>query len=246
MLDLLEREIRFHDITPLSGERYRFNEKDLSYDDIISLLKNRAEQNKTLLLSLWMEIKSIAQEKSFGHAEEYTVRLFLPAVESLYRMALSFTSLFKRGVVGSLYAVMCKDSADLSSRFMRKFIEYRLGIEWTHHLIMKDNYICAVLADYKKQKSASLMPVARGTPGPWSNLDLPYGERVYPWSQVEDELTSRTKQREAQPRYTMGLESYNNPRVGEGFVWEEVRRYPYDFDSEEDNIYPHRNLLWKS
>lgn len=247
MRNIIEKELIIKGVIPLDRGTFQIDSRDMSLVDALAFFKESITSNKKLLLVLWQELQEIIKlPTGGGNVDEYLVRLFLPAIDSLYRLSLCFDKLHNNGVVADLYNILCMDSASISSRFMIKIFEYKLGIEWLHHLILKELYIISLLKEYKKQMLLPKEIIATGTGGPWANLDHPMDERVYEWDDIDEEITGRMKDRQNQPRYHLGLENYNSPRINEGFYWEEVRRFPYDFDDEDDNPYPHRNLLWKS
>lgn len=246
MIDLLEKELRIRGITPLEGGKFRIDDAEMLAPQAIRFFTDKANKNKSLLLGLWQELSSILSHPSVGAGDQNSQRLFIPALESLHHLASYFDTLHDQGIVDAIYAALCRDIATFSGRFMMRVVEYRLGIEWTHHLIMRDLYLSAVLRRYLKLFPQVGVTTASGVGGPWSNLDLPMQERVFEWDDIAEEMEGRTKDRQSQPRYYMGLEDYHSPRVKEGFYWEEHRRFPYDFNDEDNNPYPHRNLLWKS
>ena len=84
--------------------------------------------------------------------------------------------------------------------------------------------------------------LARGVTGPYSNLNLPIQERVYPFKELE--LGERTKIKQKQRRYRKGFENYHGGRFSEGHYWRELRNEPFSwYNRSFDDPYPSRSLL---
>lgn len=249
----LDLEIYLHNIHPSQDGCYVFEQKKMKSEDLISFLKNRIKNNKSTILKIWNEINdyivsyNIAyKDKLFdSNIEEKYINVFINSLKGLYSLCINFNKLHSFGLVSNLYSCINKDIVYFSSSFVLKIIDYKIVIEWLHHLILRDIYIIDLI---KKNSHISNVKTARGTSGPWSNLDLPMKERVYEWDDdgIEEEISGRTQQRKKQERYWAGLEDYNSPRIRDGFVWREIRNDPYLFDDEDENTYPHRNVLWSS
>lgn len=247
MIETLQKELVAKGVLHSSEGEYIIDGKKMSYDDAVRFFLLRSKENKTLLLTLWSELSQILRKPGLGEYSERMCDIFLYALKHLYNLASLFPKLQNNGTTAVLYSALCRDISDFPSHIMKMVISYNLGIEWSHHLIMRDLYVLSLLRKHKALGLGGLrVTTASGSSGPWANLDLPMKERFYGWDEIDDEMTGRTKQRQQQSRYNMGIEDYHSPRVKEGFYWEEVRRFPYSFDDEDENIYPHRNLLWKS
>ncbi len=140
-----------------------------------------------------------------------------------------------------------RDLTSFNSDFMQTISSYRIAIDWMSRLVEQLMYVRRLLSFViNESKMASVMQIklARGVQGPWGNLDLPLLERVFPWSDIEDEVRGRDRDIRKQTRYRMGLDNYNNDSVGSGFYWREIRNEPYSWsDRETASPYPGRNVL---
>jgi hypothetical protein len=77
--------------------------------------------------------------------------------------------------------------------------------------------------------------------GPYSNLDLPYSERVFEYKDGDDWLTDREKAISDLPRYNPEYDDY-----GFYYVWYEPQRSPYEWRQRmTDGVYPMRANLQK-
>ena len=249
----LDLEIYLQNIRPLSEGVFSFNNKEMKYNELVSFIQKRMKDNKKLIRSLWEELKdyiktyneSYVDKKYQNIIEDKYINIFIFSIKSLYDLSSYFQSLYDNNTVHYIYECISSDYKRFSFSFMLKIIDYKMVIEWIHHCILKDLYLIDLLSKWNR---ISKIKTAGGTSGPWSNIDLPMQERVYEWDKdgVEEELSGRTKQRMKQPRYWTGIEGYNDPRVREGFVWRDIKNDPYSIEDEDDNPYPHRNLLWNS
>ena len=94
--------------------------------------------------------------------------------------------------------------------------DLKISIDWISRNISKLLYIANLLslASMGKNRVSKLeIKTAKGIAGPWSRLNLPMEERVFPFGFG---LRAREKGKQKQRRYTKGLENYNNGEVGEG------------------------------
>lgn len=244
MIDIIEKELKAKMIAPIGDDRFVYNGKEMSLVEAKNLFTARIKNNKKIILELWNDVHVYVSNDSKGDSNPYIRRMFIISLQNLHNLACYFQKLHDIGVVDGLHKCLNFDSGRFSSRMMLKVIEFNMGIEWLNHLILRDYYICHLL--YKWNFIKSNVKQASGTSGPWSNVDVPMKERAYEWSDIDDEIMGRTRDRQMQARYHMGLEGLGTSRVNEGFHWEELRRYPYDFEDSDNNIYPHRNLLWRS
>lgn len=245
MINLLEKELRINNIECIDCNNIKYKGKTIALRKCINILEKSAKGNKRILYRLWMNIVKELNKKETGTSCPMTTLLFIPAVKSLYNLAQQFDILNSNGVTNALKETVNQDHAMFSGKVMSNIVEYRLAIEWTHHLIRKDLYICALVKKYEQLMRKDIV-VARGVAGPWSRVDIPMLERVFEWDDIAEEVAGREKDKRQQRRYRMGLEQYGegDSSPNEGFYWREIRNEPYLFDSTEDSTYPHRNLLW--
>jgi hypothetical protein len=128
-------------------------------------------------------------------------------------------------------------------------------IELYEYNVKKLGYIKYLIKSYLKYQSASQVKIATGVDinssiqGPYSNLDLPMQERVFRWSDVDEETYARQDAKQKQRRYQMGLEDNSSSDAKVGFYWRELRNEPYAFRSGSEEMgyetsYPYRANLW--
>lgn len=246
MIDLLEKELMAQGIRPTDGGRCICRGQTLSLAQCEKNLLAALKENKRILLRLWVELSENIGTLGSGESSAMYLSMFVPALQSLYSLASMFPQLQNNGVVSALKKSLSADSNSFSRLVMHKVIEFRLAIDWMHHLVRKDLYLVYLIRSYTSaMKNRSV--VARGVAGPWSNVDLPMQERVFEWKDIEEEVAGREQDKRNQPRYRMGLENYGTgdyATPNEGFYWRELRNDPYSFDDDSSNPYPHRNLLW--
>lgn len=246
MRDLIVKELVAQGICPTDdGNNCQWKNQQVSFDQCKKSLMKSSLENKRLLLRLWGEMIEQLSKRDTGEPCPVAYSMFVPALKSLYALASSFGKLRTNGVVESLKSALNEDSNSFSRLVMSKVIEFRLAIDWVHHLIRRDLYLCNLIDAYKRS-SLQMQVEASGVAGPWSNLDLPMQERVFKWDDIEEEEAGREADKRNQRRYQMGLENYGTGDFSptEGFYWREIRNEPYEFDDDSENTYPHRDQLW--
>ena len=128
-------------------------------------------------------------------------------------------------------------------------------IELYEYNIKKTGYLKYLINSYLKYQSGQSIKIAididinSSIQGPYSNLDLPTQERVFRWSDIDEETYARQDAKQKQRRYQMGLEDNSSSDAKVGFYWRELRNEPYLFlsGSEEmgyETSYPYRANLW--
>tara|TARA_B100000614_G_scaffold262909_1_gene300778 strand:+ start:242414 stop:243154 length:741 start_codon:yes stop_codon:yes gene_type:complete len=245
LLELLEKELTVHRIKPISRHVCVCDGTKMTVRECSKKHRNSAQLNKKIILRMWAELCELLRDEDMGSPDPKTAKLFIPALQGLYRLSCCFPQLEQNGTVSCLKDALNRDSDSFSGRTMGKVVEFKLTINWLHHLIRRDLYICALLEKFR-DAARGLKVEARGVAGPWANLDLPMLERTFPWEDVEEETAGREKDKRHQRRYELGLENYGegDTTPNEGFYWREIRNEPYAFDDEDETLYPHRNVLW--
>jgi hypothetical protein len=88
--------------------------------------------------------------------------------------------------------------------------------------------------------------VASVMDGPYGRLDLPMGDRVIPWRDIEESIEGDSVARKSQFRYKSWEEAYNEPRFRQGFYWRELAQSPYLIDeAKNESPYRYRQYLWR-
>lgn len=246
MIELLKKEMIVQGIIPLGKNTYQWNGQNFSFDQLKKQIASSEKKHKTLLFRLWTELAEQVSKRESGESCLLTCSIFVPAIQSLYALANSFPELQKNGVASSLKDALQQDSSSFSRLVMSKVVDFRLAIDWMHHLVRRDIYLRKLVSYYIQEMKKQQTAVAGASTGPWSNVDLPMNERVVPWEDMQEDIEETTKDKQNQSRYRMGLENYGNGDFSsnEGFVFREFRNEPYSFEDDDSNPYPHRNTLW--
>ena len=246
MNDLLRKELIAQDVLSSDGNSYHWRGQEVSFDFCKKQIRLSAAKNKKLLLRLWTELAEQLAKRGTGDSCPIARSMFIPAIKSLCVLASNFKKLQENGVVDSIKSALNEDSESFSRLVMSKVIEFRLAIEWLHHLVRRDLYLAAILDAYRKSQ-VHPQPVVASAYGPWTNVGPRMEDRVFKWSEIEDDVMGREKEKEDQSRYTMGLENYGTGDYSpnEGFVWREIRNDPYNFGDEGESPYPSRSTLMR-
>jgi hypothetical protein len=123
-------------------------------------------------------------------------------------------------------------------------------IEIYEHNIKRLGYIKYLVNTLNSQKVLSKVAFTgidmnSSIQGPYSNLDLPMQERVFSWSDIDEETYARQDMKQKQSRYTAGLEGNSPSESKVGYYLRELRNEPYAFPYGEDEAnYPYRKVLW--
>jgi len=210
-------------------------------------LKQNIKKQATILSSLWSEVVELLQDGTYNKVpiDDKMVGLFIFSLKDLSKFLLCFEDFDNSGYQICIDNALSRDIKSFSKEQIYELPDYKITIDWIHRYIGRLIYISNLLsfaATGKKNISQYDMKLARGIAGPWSNLDLPMLERVFPFGQ---EVQRREKAKRRQRRYRKGLENYNNDgRVGEGHYWRELRNEPFSWnDRKFEDPYPHRNIM---
>jgi hypothetical protein len=212
----------------------------------INQIKKKYKQDFS---DLWDEAADLLNEECCSYLTEplnnKIIDLFIFSLKDLSKLLLCFCEADNSFYQKVFESALNKDIKDFSKKQVYTLPDYKIAIDVVHRLINRLSYIAKLLsfaAMGKKKVRSYDIKVARGISGPWSNLDLPMEERVFPFGK---EIKQREKDKQRQRRYRKGLENYNNDgRVGEGHYWREPRNEPFSWESRRYNDpYPHRSLL---
>lgn len=246
MYNDIVRELAHHKISVGERDLVVIEDRNIPHSHAIGLFKAKARAAYSIVESLWRGVcESIrASSPSLSSSPpEGIENIFVHSLQGLKRMLYLYPGLMDfENIEKCICDALCRDVKSFSYKTMSNIVEYKLAIEWITHLINKNLYIRALLVScqYPENKTVE----AKGVHGPFSNLDLPWEERVFSWSAIDEETRGRDRDIKNQRRYKMGLEGYNDPWVNEGFEWREIRNEPFLWGKEGENPYPHRNRLW--
>lgn len=249
--EILKRELKYHGIILLNDRRCQvsFEDKTPTNQGIIKTMRQigaSIRKRKNLMQELWNDISFVLSKEEGGTniVDENIRKIFIHSLKDLLKFLLCFSECDNSYYTNVLKKSLSKDVTMFSKDQIYKIIQYKMSIDWMHRLISKLIYIRKLLyySLYGEEKINALKKEATGVSGPWSNLDLPMKERVFPFGQ---ELNDRRKDKQRQRRYKKGLENYNNDgRVGEGHYWRELRNEPFSwYDRKYEDPYPSRHSL---
>jgi len=249
VLELLEKELSVHGVSIHPGGIIEISGYDsLPVREAISVFRDKAKGSYGIVSKLWTDLASLLSESSHMNSKppEGIENIFVYALQGLKRMMFLFPGLKDFDAIEKvLNESLNRDINHFSYKTMSKVIEYKLAIEWVSHLISRNLYISYLMREAHFQRRQKHKTQAAGFQGPGpSNLDMPMKERVFDWSEIDEEVRGRDADIRNQSRYRMGLEGYNDPYVNEGFVWRELKNEPFLWGKEGENPYPHRNALW--
>ena len=251
---ILKKEISYYGIRLINDRECQLYDSkgSLQTQGIIKTLrqfKGEIKKQKKLFSSLWKEVVSLLMPENVNDEVLYDdnmKNLFIFSLKDLYKFILCFEDLDGSELSEKISSFLNRDINSFTKEQIQKLPDYKISIDWVHRLINRLIYICkllAVAATGRINVSQYTVKTARGISGPWSNLDLPMEERVYPFE--EEEQRGRGKDKEYQRRYRKNLETYNSSGfVGEGHYWRELRNEPYSwYDRRDESPYPMRELL---
>lgn len=204
-------------------------------------LQKSIASNKQLFSELWGELMEMlaSPPMTISPGGESTGRMFTEALKHMLRIAVEHGNKRAKLVIRNQ---LKRDINCFSESFMTKIIDYKIGLDWVHHLVQSDRYrlrlLAALVASHRPKEVTAIQ-------GPWANLDLPMKERVWDYNEESGNLEDRDSEKQKQQRYQIP-DTYNDPySFEEGFYYREMRNEPYAFDDEDNNPYPHRNNLWE-
>lgn len=254
---LLKKELSYYGIRLINDRKCEV------YDDTgkskkqgiirtIREINQSVKKQKIILLSLLKDVVETLQIKECSRKpiDNKMVDLFIFSLKDLSKFLLCFEEFDKSEYQEAVDNALNQDIKSFTKEQVYLLPDYKISVDWVHRYVSRMMYISNLLsfaAIGKKNiskydlKVADVVKMGRGIAGPWSNLDLPLLERVFPFGQ---EVQRREKAKRGQRRYRKGLENYNAPGVGEGHYWRELRNEPFSWnDRKHEDPYPHRDLL---
>ena len=254
---LLQKELSYYGIRLINDRKceIRNNEGKIKTQGIIRSIRElnqSIKKQKNNLLFLWKGVVDILQMKNYNRVpiDNKMVDLFVFSLKDLSKFLLCFEDMDESEFQEAIDFALNQDIKSFNKEQIYTLPDYKISIDWIHRYVSRMLYISNLLsfaAIGKKHiskydlKLANTVKLARGISGPWSNLDLPFRERIFPFGQ---EVKKREKAKRRQRRYRKGLENYNAPGVGEGHYWRELRNEPFSWnDRKTEDPYPHRNIM---
>jgi len=254
---LVKKELAFYGIH-FDGEKCQsYNSNgNLQTKDVagqIKELKKQIDKKRKTFCFLWRESVSLLMEDTpmpNASVDARSSELFAHALKDLAKLLDIFDDLDDTSLKKVIHCNLAKDITEFGSEQINLLPNFQIGIAWLHRELNKCVYLIDLLrfaAGGELYTNSYEIKTARGISGPWSNLDLPMLERVWPWQDEDENLRGRMKDIRNLSRYRMGLENYNNSDgVGEGFYWRELRNEPYSwYDRKDEEPYYERYALSK-
>lgn len=262
--DILKRELAYHKIKLIDEKsciiRHNGKEYHISIKKAIKFINKQIKSNTKVFEDIWEELSQVLSQPnscSCGPVDIRLANLFCESVKDMYVFAqvLSTESsrfkqfLIEKRVFKAVKRACFRDFMSFSPEIIKIIPDFKIAIDWTFRKNCSLDYITHLLILASKGQQfvcGRTIKTARGISGPWANLDLPSAERVFPWTDIEEEVRGRERDKERQRRYTKGLENYNKEGVGEGYYWRELRNEPFSwYDKDSDSPYQNRNTLSK-
>jgi len=228
--------INIHDNFGEPSELFIKRLDDLKKDQI-NLLKEEWEKIKS-------NIKPIAGGVNIGY-----LRVLQKSINRLYKKS-KHSVLKAKHIDAHMDSVsqLCADR--MSAATAEQAVVILSKIEIYEHNIKRLGYIKYLVNTLNSQKVLSKVAFTgidmnSSIQGPYSNLDLPMQERVFSWSDIDEETYARQDMKQKQSRYTAGLEGNSPSESKVGYYLRELRNEPYAFPYGEDEAnYPYRKVLW--
>ena len=249
---LLEKELNYYGIRLINNKKCQIcdDDGDISVQGVIKtvrVLNGYVKQQKKILLTLWNEVVHILQKREENNEiiDDKMISLFIFSLKDFERYLQCFDGIEITKYYNAISSSLTRDYKTFSKSQIYSIPDYKIAIDWITRNISRLLYICNLLSFAsmgRKRVCQCEIKTARGIAGPWSRLDLPLEERVFPFGFG---LQSREKGKQKQRRYRKGLENYNGDfRVGEGHYWRELRNEPFSWaDRGSEDPYPSRSIL---
>lgn len=263
--EILKRELAYHKIKLIDNKTCHVIHDGKKYNvpipKAVNFIHKLIRHNKEHFNSLWNDIPGILTQNcscscSSSPIDLRLLNLFSESLKDLRLFAQTCSScspefknfLYENRIFKAIKMASLVDIQKFSPETISTLPDYEIAIIWTFRKNCSLDYISNLLLFSMKGQEyvcSKLVKTARGISGPWSNLDLPMQERTFSWSDIEEEVTGREKDKERQRRYRQGFENYNNDgRVGEGYYWRELRNEPFSwYNRGTDSPYPSRSTL---
>lgn len=249
-VELLQKELSFYGFE-IRGNSVFFINSGFSepIDIFFSRLKELENSQIGLLKQEWKKVKKNVVPIAGGISVNY-LRLLQKSINRLYKK--TFHAVLRSFNVSSHLDELSSMCADrMSSATAEQAVVVLSKIEIYEHNIKRIHYIRHLIKLIIKSIHGGVKIASTGidmnssVQGPYANLDLPMQERVFTWSDIDEETYARQEMKQKQSRYTMGLEGSSPSESKVGFYFRELRNEPYPFPYGEDEANsPYRKILW--
>lgn len=242
--NILINELKHHGINILGQGVCSWVYEGKKYKSRISTkikhLHRQFKENEHIICELFLDVCRILGHKKkldLSAVDQINQKIFIYSLINLYKLhdlilddsPHIHEDLIKNNVKVKIRHSLNSDITEFNSNIIKSIPDYKIALDWIYRRNCNILYLVNLLetVNYGRDR-VNTVKLARGVAGPWSRLDLPMLERVYPWKDIAEEVEGRETSKETQQRYRKGLEEYNDSNhVGEGFYWRELRNEPY-------------------
>ena len=199
--------------------------------DCLENIKKGINELKGRLWKSWMELKKTCElllEQPGQNSGGLENTLFIYNIKKSYALAGNFTqlNLVQNAIRNLLYLDIVYTNPEMIRKFNALFFKNRI----LHKLIMREIYREKVLKKWGRMNKVADIS------GPWANADLEMEERVWKWSDGEDEFFGdRQQAKRRQARYNP---EYYQDDPGIIFKFIDRNRDPWLFSDNDENPYP--------
>jgi hypothetical protein len=208
--------------------------------DYPAALRDSADEKTDGIIPLWSSLCDLlCKNLTRRTASLGSSRMFLCSVETAVSMAIKtpIADESKRCVQGALD--VC-DASCASAHHAAEVASLVSKISLQEYMVARLGYKYFLSACVGGQKFASTLD------GPYGRLDLPMGDRVVPWKDIEESIMGDSDAKKSQLRYKTWTENYNQPGFRQGFYWRDLSAAPYLIDeAKNESPYKYREYLWR-
>jgi hypothetical protein len=205
-----------------------------------SALEQTADDIVSRLESMWDTLVGVLQKiPSSSYCSVSASRVALASIECLYTLCCR-KPLADHPAKHELFRVMSScDASTVPTPVAAELAAMLSKISYFEFMIGRLSYKSQLIDIAFPPKLAAVMD------GPYGRLDLPMGDRVVPWRDIEESIEGDSVARKSQHRYKGWQEAYNEPRFRQGFYWRELANSPYLIsDARHETPYKYRSYLW--
>jgi len=213
------------------------------------------KENCRLFKELWDDVNQVLLQEGSNTIDSNGSRYFVLCVKDLYDLLDCFEEASETELKINFKKFLMRDVNSFTSKAVYNISNYKMSIDWVFRSIVKHRFVMSMLKmtllgedkvnSFSETDKNGLKTAAIS--GPWANLDLPMGERMYSWADEAESINDDQKGKQAQRRYRKGLINYNkleDPEEGDFWVWYEGKNAPFLWtERNSEDPYPHRNLL---
>ena len=260
----LQKELSLFGIDLVDNRFCKVNNKTMPIRNVLALYKRKLKENQKIISYVCNETLNLINITDYNVCDEKSTKLFIQSIKNIFDLIDCFENLDNSKIKRSIESALNRDVYLFSQDAILLVPCYKIAMDWTFREIHQNEMInkmlfLSILGKDRVNKIQSIKKAnnninikaayGQGTiSGPWANLDLPFGERMWSYGQDEDNLRGAEKSKTHQRRYRKGLINYNgiqDPEEGAFWIWYEPKNEPFGWDSrKEDSPYPSREHLY--